>query len=144
MNTTATSDAADWIGRLVIEGLFDFAKPTDYVDLADVAFKGQWWCSLDPLLGQSFMQCSVPLECSSFTYKNEDYKYMLEVTLNLESQSDLMISFRPGSQRYPVAFKGQWWCSLDPLLGQSFMQCSVPLECSSFTFLRHSRPLLFS
>ncbi|CAP92499.1 Pc13g14300 [Penicillium rubens Wisconsin 54-1255] len=106
MNTTATSDAADWIGRLVIEGLFDFAKPTDYVDLAEEGKRRtlERYATLHKRLTEERIQGAppLPLECYVGKYKNEDYKYMLEVTLNLESQSDLMISFRPGSQRYPL------------------------------------------
>ncbi|CAG8200645.1 unnamed protein product [Penicillium nalgiovense] len=106
MNTIATSDAADWIARLLIEGLFDFAKPTDYVRLAEEGKIRtlERFATLHGRLTEERIQRAplLPLECYVGKYNNEDHKYMLEVTLNPESQSDLMISFRPGSQSYPL------------------------------------------
>ncbi|KAJ6181195.1 hypothetical protein N7519_011656 [Penicillium mononematosum] len=106
MNTTATSDAADWIARLLIEGLFDFAKPTDYVKLAEEGKRRtlERFATLHERLTEERIQGAppLPLECYVGKYNNKEYKYLLEVTLNPGSQSDLMISFRPGSQSYPL------------------------------------------
>lgn len=107
MNTTAVSDAADWIARLLIEGLFDFAKPTDYVKLAEEGKRRTLarFAALHDRLTRERIQGAppLPLECYVGKYNNGDYKYMLEVTLSPESESDLMISFQGlDSQRYPL------------------------------------------
>ncbi|KGO42599.1 Peptidase S12, Pab87-related, C-terminal [Penicillium expansum] len=107
MNTTALSDAADWIARLLIEGLFDFAKPTDYVKLAEIGKKRTLdrFATLHDRLTEERIQGAppLPLECYVGKYNNADYKYMLEVTLSPESGSDLMISFQGrDSHRYPL------------------------------------------
>ncbi|KAJ5519665.1 hypothetical protein N7463_000118 [Penicillium fimorum] len=98
MNTTAATDAADWIARLLIEGLFDFATPTDYVRLAE---EGRIralnrFTTLQNRLTEERIQGAPPLslKCYVGKYNNEKYKYMLEVTLSLESKSELNISFQ--------------------------------------------------
>ncbi|KAJ5815935.1 hypothetical protein N7447_008168 [Penicillium robsamsonii] len=107
MNTTAATDAADWIARLLIEGLFDFATPTDYMRLAE---EGRIralnrFATLHNRLTEERIQGAppLPLKCYVGKYSNEKYRYMLEVTLTPESESDLMISFQGlDSQRYPL------------------------------------------
>ncbi|KAJ5950271.1 uncharacterized protein N7479_008684 [Penicillium vulpinum] len=106
-NTTATSDAADWIARLLIEGLFDFANPTDYVKLAKEAKRRtqEQFATLHDRLAEEQIQGAppLPLECYIGKYNNGDYDYMLEVTLSPDSESDLMICFQGhDSQRYPL------------------------------------------
>ncbi|CAG8908438.1 unnamed protein product [Penicillium egyptiacum] len=74
MNTTATSDAADWIARLLIEGLFDFAKPTDYVNLAEEGKRRtlERLATLRDRLTEERIQGAppLPLECYVGKYKN--------------------------------------------------------------------------
>lgn len=107
MNTTAMSDAADWIARLLIEGLFDFTNPTDYVRLAEEAKrrKIERFATLHNRLAEERIQRAppLPLKCYVGKYDNKDYKYRLEITLSPESESDLMISFRGlDSKSYPL------------------------------------------
>ncbi|KXG46504.1 Beta-lactamase-related protein [Penicillium griseofulvum] len=122
MNTTTTSDAADWIARLLIEGLFDFSTRTDYVRLAAEGRSRalERFDTLHNRLADEKIQGTspLPLECYIGKYNNEDYKYMLEVTLNPESETDLMISFQGrDSQRYPLRHYHdhvfEWSMSLD-------------------------------
>ncbi|KAJ5687154.1 hypothetical protein N7536_009773 [Penicillium majusculum] len=107
MNTTAVSDAADWIARLLIEGLFDFTDPTDYVRLAEEAKRRifEQFATLHNRLAEERIQGAppLPLKCYVGKYDNKDYKYRLEITLSPESESDLMISFRGlDSKPYPL------------------------------------------
>ncbi|KAJ5154992.1 Peptidase S12 Pab87-related C-terminal [Penicillium coprophilum] len=107
MNTTATSDAADWIARLLIESLFDFATPTDYVRLAEQGRTRalERFATLHSRLTEERIQGAPPLPLDRYVgvYNNEKYKYTLRVTLSSESESDLMISFQGlDSQRYPL------------------------------------------
>ncbi|KAJ5679288.1 Peptidase S12 Pab87-related C-terminal [Penicillium macrosclerotiorum] len=46
-NAIAFSDPAEWIGRIIIQGLFDFAEPIDYVDWSEKS-KEKESNSLDP------------------------------------------------------------------------------------------------
>ncbi|CAI7677695.1 unnamed protein product [Penicillium discolor] len=108
MNTTAVSDAADWIARLLIEGLFDFTNPTDYVRLAEEAkirTLERFATLHDRLVKERIQGAAPPLppKCYVGKYDNKDYKYRLEITLSPESESDLMISFRGlDSKPYPL------------------------------------------
>ncbi|CAI7627412.1 unnamed protein product [Penicillium glandicola] len=107
MNTTATSDAADWIARLLIESLFSFSNPTDYVKLAEEGKRRtlERFATLNDSLTKERIQGAppFPLGCYVGKYNNADYKYMLEVSQSPDSEHGLVISF-PGlhSQSYPL------------------------------------------
>ncbi|KAJ5422617.1 Beta-lactamase-related protein [Penicillium cf. griseofulvum] len=122
MNTTTASDAADWIARLLIEGLFDFATRTDYVRLAEEGRRRalDQFDTLHNKLAEERIHGTSPLPLESYVgkYNNDEYKYMLEVTLCPESERDLMISFQGhGSQRYTLRHYHdhvfEWSMSLD-------------------------------
>ncbi|KAJ5360845.1 Peptidase S12 Pab87-related C-terminal [Penicillium concentricum] len=107
MNTTAATDVADWIARILVEGLFDFAEPTDYVRLAEEGRRRavDRFATLHNRLSEEKTQGAppLPLECYVGKYNSQNHKYMLEVTLSPESESDLMVSFQGlDSQRYPL------------------------------------------
>ncbi|KAJ5561497.1 Peptidase S12 Pab87-related C-terminal [Penicillium sp. DV-2018c] len=98
MNTTAVSDAADWTARVLIEGLFDFAKPTDFTKLAEEGRRRRLdrFNKVHDKLGEERAQgaAPVPLECYVGKYFNENYDFMLVITLDPTSENSLMISFQ--------------------------------------------------
>jgi hypothetical protein len=98
MNTAAVSDAADWIARVLIEGLFNFANPTDYTKLAEKGRRRrlEQLTTVHEKLADERVQGAppVPLECYVGKYFNEEYDFMLEITLKTTSERSLMISFQ--------------------------------------------------
>ncbi|KAJ5793931.1 Beta-lactamase-related protein [Penicillium paradoxum] len=105
LNTTSMSDAADWIARALIESLFNFDNPTDYTKLAEEGKRRRLerFARVHDTLAKERVQGvpPVPLECYIGKYFNEEYEYMLEVTLDPDSVSGLIISFQGlHSERY--------------------------------------------
>ncbi|KAJ5135239.1 Peptidase S12 Pab87-related C-terminal [Penicillium bovifimosum] len=98
MNTSAVSDAADWIARSLVEGLFGFANPTDYTKLAEEGRRRRLdrFNKVHDKLAEERVQGAslVPLECYIGKYFNEKYDFMLEIALNPTSESSLMIYFQ--------------------------------------------------
>lgn len=94
-NTTAASDAADWIARILIESLFNFTNPTDYGMLAEKSRKRRLAhvARVSDTLARerSHGAPSVPLECYIGNYINEEYELTLDITLSTDDC--LMISF---------------------------------------------------
>ncbi|KAJ5861753.1 uncharacterized protein N7529_009063 [Penicillium soppii] len=104
-NTTSVSDAADWIGRTLIDGLFNFSNPVDHVSLAAQARirRIEQFRALQETLTKERNNGTTPLPLGCYVgkYINNDYKFMLEITLDPNSERDLILCFqgRP-SQSY--------------------------------------------
>ncbi|CAG8937242.1 unnamed protein product [Penicillium salamii] len=104
-NSIAMSDVAEWVGRILIEALFDFPTRTDYVSLSKEGKHRRLQQFEDMQANLAKERApetkSLPLEAYVGKYANQTYKFTLEISLDPEHGDSLVVSFQcMRSQRY--------------------------------------------
>lgn len=106
-NAIAMSDAAEWVARVLIEGLFDFADPTDYVKWSEEGKRHRirQFEVMHNTLVKERVHGTKPLALEAYVGRdvNQNNDSMLEITLNPDPESDFIFAFQGlPSQRYQL------------------------------------------
>lgn len=97
-NSIAMSDVAEWVGRILIEALFDFPIRTDYVSLSREGKhrRLQLFKDMQANLAKERAPETKPLPLEAYVgkYANQTYKSILEISMDPDQGDSLVVSFQ--------------------------------------------------